>query len=84
VLLEGAQSSVDAAQDHLSRALNLARQQGALSWELRVATSLSRCWHDRGGTKEACDLLSPIYDRFTEGFGTGDLVSAKTLLGLLR
>jgi predicted ATPase len=84
VLLEGAQSSVDAAQDHFSKALNLARQQGALSWELRIATSLSRCWHEWGRTKEACYLLSPIYDRFTEGFGTGDLVSAKTLLAALR
>jgi len=41
-------------------------------------------WRDRGRIKKAFELLAPIYDGFTEGFGTADLVSAKTLLDALR
>ena len=54
--------------------------KGALSWELRAATSLGRLLRDRDRVVEARDLLAPIYDRFTEGFGTADLQSAKRLL----
>jgi len=54
--------------------------KGALSWELRAATILARLLRDRNRIGEARDLLAPIYDRFTEGFGTADLQSAKRLL----
>jgi predicted ATPase len=54
-----------------------------LSWELRAATSLARLLRDRDRIDEARDLLAPIYDRFTEGFGTADLIAAKQLLGEL-
>ena len=54
--------------------------KGALSWELRAATSLARLLRDRNRIGEARDLLAPIYDRLTEGFGTADLQSAKRLL----
>ena len=54
--------------------------KGALSWELRAATILARLLRDRDRIGEARDLLAPIYDRFTEGFGTADLQSAKRLL----
>jgi predicted ATPase len=53
-----------------------------LSWELRAATSLARLLRDRIG--EARDLLAPIYERFTEGFGTADLQAAKQLLDELN
>jgi adenylate cyclase len=81
VLLEGGQNSVDAAQNHFLEALDWAQRQGALSWELRAATSLSRLWHDQGRTEEAHELLGPIYNRFTEGFETVDLRAAKALIG---
>jgi predicted ATPase len=84
VLLESAQNSADKAQDHFSKAVDLAPQQGDLSWELRAVTSLSRLWQNCGQTKEALELLTPVYNQFTEGFGTADLVSAKTLLDVLR
>jgi len=84
VLLEGAQNCVDAAQNHFSKAVDWARQQGARSWELRAATSLSQLWHDCGRTKEALKQLAPVYNQFTEGFGTADLVAAKSLLDALR
>jgi predicted ATPase len=57
--------------------------QGALSWELRAATSLARLWRDQGRPAEGMALLQPVYDRFTEGFDTADLQAAKALLDAL-
>jgi class 3 adenylate cyclase/predicted ATPase len=65
------------------RALKVARAQEARSLELRAATSLARLWHQQGRHDEARDLLAPIYDWFTEGFGTPDLIEAKALLAEL-
>jgi predicted ATPase len=73
----------EAAKDHFGQALHLARRQGALSWELRAATSLARLSSDQGRSAEALALLQPVYNRFTEGFGTADLKSAKALLDAL-
>jgi predicted ATPase len=42
--------------------------------------SLSRLWQQQGKRQEAHDLLVPVYNWFTEGFGTADLQDAKTLL----
>jgi predicted ATPase len=42
--------------------------------------SIARLWHDRGKTKQARELLAPVYDWFTEGFDTRDLKEAKALL----
>jgi predicted ATPase len=54
--------------------------QGALSWELRAATSLARLFRDQGRSGDAIACLQPVYDRFTEGFGTADLIAANQLL----
>ena len=64
----------------LRRALEVARQQGAKSYELRAAISMARTLRERGECTEARDLLAPVYDWFTEGFDTADLCEAKTLL----
>jgi predicted ATPase/DNA-binding winged helix-turn-helix (wHTH) protein len=80
ILLRDAPEAVAAAEDHFRQALNVARQQGALSWELRAATSLARLWRDQARSKEAHALLAPVYDRFTEGFATADLRAAKSLI----
>jgi predicted ATPase len=58
----------------------MAREQGALFWELRVALSLARLLRDQGRSTDAIGTLQPVYDRFTEGFTTADLQRAKTLL----
>ena len=39
-----------------------------------------RLWHGKNGSDEAHDLLTPVYDWFTEGFDTADLKDAKALL----
>ena len=72
-----------AAEDHFRQALDWARRQGALSWELRAATSLARLLSDQGRSADASALLRPVYDRFTEGFETADLKAAKALLDAL-
>ena len=58
----------------------MARAQQAKSWELRAATGLARLWQQQGKKAEANQLLSEVYDWFTEGFDTKDLQEAKTLL----
>jgi predicted ATPase/DNA-binding winged helix-turn-helix (wHTH) protein len=78
--LRGAPGAAAAAEDHFQQALGRARRQGALSWELRAATSLARLWRDQARSKEARELLAPVYGRFTEGFATADLRAAKSLI----
>jgi adenylate cyclase len=66
------------------QSIRIASEQGALSWELRSATSLARLYQSQGKQKEAHKLLATIYDRFTEGFDTIDCLEAKALLDELR
>ena len=61
-------------------AIDIAQQQAAKSWELRAATSLARLSQQQGKQAEAHELLSEIYNWFTEGFDTKDLMDAKALL----
>ena len=68
----------------LQNSLDLARQQGALSMELRSGMSLARVWAGQGQSERAVALLAPIYDRFSEGFETLDVVVASKLLDRLR
>jgi predicted ATPase/DNA-binding winged helix-turn-helix (wHTH) protein len=84
VLLDGTRKAAVMAEDFYRQGVDWARRQGALSWELRCATSLAQLWHERRRTKEAHELLSPVYDRFIEGFETADLKTAKALLDSLQ
>jgi len=68
------------AEYWFSRSLDLAREQSALAWELRTATSLAHLRVHQGRDDEALCVLRPVYDRFTEGFDTLDLRVAKRLL----
>jgi predicted ATPase len=68
------------AEAYFERALAVARQQQAKSWELRVAMSMARLWRDQGKRDEARDLLAPVYSWFTEGFDTLDLKQARAWL----
>jgi predicted ATPase/DNA-binding winged helix-turn-helix (wHTH) protein len=79
-LSQGAPSAVETSEALFRQALDEARRQGALSWELRAATSLARLLRARGLSADAIACLQPIYDRFTEGLGTADLIAAKQLL----
>jgi len=82
--LDGAPGAEDLAEACFLQALQLAGTQDALAWELRAATSLARLHRARNRSAEAIACLRQIYDRFTEGFGTADLVAAKRLLDELN
>jgi class 3 adenylate cyclase/predicted ATPase len=83
IVLMSPESDAAKAEAYFERALAVARQQQAKSWELRAATSYARLMRDLGQVKEAYDLLAPIYGWFTEGFDTRDLKEAKVLLDTL-
>ena len=72
------------AEAYFERALAVARQQQAKSWELRAATSLARLWRNQGKPQQARELLAPVYGWFTEGFDTRDLKEAGALLDELH
>ncbi len=69
-----------AATNYYQRALTTARNQNAKSLELRAAIRLARLFSKQGKRDDARNLIAPIYDWFTEGFDTHDLMEAKTLL----
>ena len=79
-LLRSTAAAAHAAEELFRQALDGARRQEALSWELRAATSLARLLRHQGRATDAIACLQPVYDRFTEGFGTADLIAAKQLL----
>jgi predicted ATPase len=83
IALKSPQSDAAKAQANFERALAVAREQQAKSWELRAAMSLARLFRDQGERNKARDLLAPVYGWFTEGFDTLDLKEAKTLLDAL-
>jgi predicted ATPase len=62
------------------KAIDIARQQQAKSWELRAAISLARLWQSQDKRQAAYDLLTPVYAWFTEGLDTADLQEAQALL----
>ncbi len=62
------------------QALDIARKQQARSFELRASVSLARLWQRQGKGRAACELLSPVYTWFAEGFDTADLQEAQSLL----
>jgi len=68
------------AEAYFERALAIAREQQAKSWELRAAMSMGRLWRDQGKRDEARELLAPVYGWFTEGFDTLDLKEARALV----
>jgi DNA-binding winged helix-turn-helix (wHTH) protein len=73
-----------AAEGAMLRAREMAAQLQARSLELRAATSLARLQHAQGRTRQAATLLGGVYESFTEGHDTRDLIRARTLLAELR
>jgi predicted ATPase len=83
VALVGPKRDAAKAEAFFERALAVARQQQAKSWELRAAMILARLWRNQGKVQQAHELLAPVYGWFTEGFDTRDLKEAKALLNEL-
>jgi predicted ATPase/DNA-binding winged helix-turn-helix (wHTH) protein len=77
-------SALATAQNCYKEAIDCARRQQALSWELRAALGLAQLVHQEGRTREGFELLSSVYERFTEGFETLDLREARSLIDAFR
>src|SRR6516165_9535763 len=84
LLQSAGRAAADEIENLLVKSLETARRQQALSWQLRTACDLVRLRQEQGRGKEALRLLQSIYGRFTEGFGTADLIQAEALLESLR
>jgi predicted ATPase len=80
LLLQQSSDNQAEAETCFAQAMAIAQNQQAKSLELRATTSLARLWQQQGKCQEARDLLAPVYNWFTEGFDTVDLLDAKALL----
>jgi predicted ATPase/DNA-binding winged helix-turn-helix (wHTH) protein len=83
ILLQQPSERVSAAENCLDQAAAMAREQGALCWELRIALSLCRLPLTQGRSDDRRQELASGYGRFTEGFDTADLILAKSVLDQL-
>jgi len=84
LLLRMKKAAADVAEERFRTAVDLARRRAEKSLELRAAISLARLWHRQQRKQEASQVLAGVYDWFTEGLGTRDLIAAKTLLEELQ
>lgn len=80
LLTQSSTPDATAAEALFKSAIEIFRRQEAKLVELRAARGLARLWHEQGRTAAARELLSPIYDWFTEGLDAADLRSSKLLL----
>lgn len=71
------------AEDIYQQAITLAKNREAKLWELRAARHLAGLWNEQGKKEDACELLQPVYDWFTEGHDYPDLKEAEALLHAL-
>ena len=83
LLLAESPDQFAAAEDSFHRAIETARHQQSRGWELRAAMSLARLWHRQGRHRDAHTALEAVYNTYTEGFTTPDLMDAKSLLEAL-
>jgi predicted ATPase/DNA-binding winged helix-turn-helix (wHTH) protein len=73
----------DDAETALRAAIDWARRQDSIAWELRAAISLTQLRCQVGAANDAGDLLAGLYSRFSEGFGSVDVKAAAELLETL-
>jgi predicted ATPase/DNA-binding winged helix-turn-helix (wHTH) protein len=81
---EAGPSSLLEAADCFGQAYEMARQQGALLWELRSARHLARLCVGQKRGDDARQALASVYGRFVEGFDTADLQASKSALEAIR
>ncbi|WP_076999645.1 AAA family ATPase [Variovorax sp. KK3] len=82
--LHALRGDAEAAEESFRLSLEWARVQQARSWELRTATGLADLLRRQGRVAEARAVLVPVYEWFTEGLGTRDLVRARELIASLN
>ena len=84
LLLINSTETQSEAEEAYWRAIEIARTQSAKSVELSASMSLALLWQSMGKSAQAIELLQPVYDWFTEGLDTRNLIQAKELLVELR
>jgi predicted ATPase/DNA-binding winged helix-turn-helix (wHTH) protein len=72
--------SIESAEQCFTEAIKLAKQQGALFWELRNALSLARLKAGNKRKAEARKILGPVYASFKQRSQIADAREAKALL----
>jgi predicted ATPase len=80
VLLRQKSGDAAAGERCLLEAVEVARRQQALAWELRATITLARWWHTKGRTVEGRERLEVVCSSFIEGLDTADLVAARAVL----
>jgi tetratricopeptide (TPR) repeat protein/energy-coupling factor transporter ATP-binding protein EcfA2 len=76
--------ALEEAEASFMRAIRIAHQQTARLWELRATLALARLWAAQGRGTAARARLARVYDWFSEGFDTPDLVQARAFLAGAR
>jgi predicted ATPase/class 3 adenylate cyclase len=84
LLVEARRASDGEIETLLMESIEIARRQQARCWELRATCDLARLWQRQGRDIEAFNLLRSIYDQFTEGFDTPDLLDAKAIMDAIN
>ena len=79
LLLQQSADNIAEAEISFCQAISIAQAQNTKSWELRAAASLARLWRAQVKRGDAWQLLRDVYDWFTEGFDTADLIDARAL-----
>ena len=72
--------AIDARQALLIEGLDMARSQGAVAWELRIATDLATLWSSTSRRRDGLAMLEQLHARFREGHATRDLRNAVAVL----
>jgi predicted ATPase len=83
ILLVQATPDLLEAEQSLLRAIDVAKKQSSLSWELKAALPLARIWSQTGRSDEAKSILAMMPSKFAEGADTKDLVAAREFLNEL-
>ncbi len=83
LLLAQSVENADEVERSFYQAIEIARTQHAKSLELRAAMSLARLLQQKKQLSEARSCLSEVYEWFTEGLATKDLLEARALLDSL-
>jgi len=79
-----AQGQHDKAEELLQLSIAVSEDIGALTWQLRASNDLAVLWQAQSRKAEARRMLQSVYDSFSEGFETRDLVVAARLLAGMR
>jgi predicted ATPase/class 3 adenylate cyclase len=83
-LLAARQAADGEIESLLLESIEVARRQQARCWELRAACDLARLWQRQGREIEAFNVVRSIYDQFTEGLDTPDLLDARAIMDGIR